>query len=261
MTKLRLRLAVGVLIASALTLAYRLGRVQADGIPAVQPLTYSGVLEEAGSPVTGDRFIFVNLWKDAASTTASDRVCQTTSTVKTRVTSGWFTVDLDAACTAAVNANPDLWVELIVESETLPRTKLKAVPYALQAGTAQKTPWSGITGAPADVLSFKTLSATINTDGTIARQDGAWVASAGSNGVEWTVTFAAGTFSGPPSCVCGGGFAQISPIGMYYACSVLTATATQAVLATFAVRTSTGSTPYLAGANYGPFTFQCTGPR
>jgi hypothetical protein len=255
-----------VVIASALTLGYRLGRVQADGIPAVQPLTYSGVLEDAGGPVTGDRFIFINLWKDATSTTAGDRVCQTTTTSKTRVTSGWFTVDLDMSCTAAVNANPDLWVELIVEAETLPRTKLKAVPYALQAGTAQKAPWSGITGAPADVVGFKTVSATIAGDGTITRQDGAWVASATFNaagaGGTWTVAFAAGTFSGPPTCVCSSGaFAPITPIGTYYVCGVLTATATQAGVATFGPRTSTAGNPYLGDGQYGPFAIQCTGPR
>jgi len=112
--------------------AYRLGRARADGVPAVNPLYYGGVLSDGGSPVEGARNVTVRLW-DAA--TAGATVC-TTTTAGTTFTSGRFRVALDAACVGAVRANPELWAEVQVEGTTFPRSKLGAVPYALEAGRA-----------------------------------------------------------------------------------------------------------------------------
>ncbi len=112
--------------------AYRVGRARADGVPAVNPLYYGGVLNDGGRPVEGARNVTVRLW-DAA--TAGATVCSTTA-VGTTFTGGRFRVALDAACVGAVRANPELWAEVQVEGTTFPRSKLGAVPYALEAGRA-----------------------------------------------------------------------------------------------------------------------------
>ncbi len=112
--------------------AYRVGRARADGVPTVSPLYYGGVLEDGGTPVEGMRNVTIRLW-DAA--TAGTAAC-TTVAPGTAFAAGRFRVELDAACTGAVRANPNLWAEVLVDSTTFARTKLGAVPYALEAGRA-----------------------------------------------------------------------------------------------------------------------------
>jgi len=121
--------------------AYRLGKARADGVPAVNPLYYGGVLSDGGRPVEGARAVTVRLW-DAA--TAGTTVCTTTA-AGTTFTGGRFRVALDAACVGAVRANPELWAEVQVEGTTFPRSKLGAVPYAIEAGRAVSA--AGATGA------------------------------------------------------------------------------------------------------------------
>lgn len=258
--------AAGLVVLAATAIGYRAGRARAEGVPAVQPLTYSGMLEESGSPVTGDRFIFVNLWKDAAGTDTANRACQTLSTIKTPVSAGWFTVDLDPGCTAAVNANPDLWVEVVVEGQPLPRTKLKAVPYALQAGQAARVPWTGVTGIPAELSGRRSTTASIDAGGTVVRQDGAWVASATWNDAAlgqgtWTVGFQPGAFTGTPTCFCNGGLNSNGSYSNYYACSVQSVSASGLTIATlYATTSSSGTSAYLAPGRFG-FDVVCTGSR
>lgn len=121
--------------------AYRLGKARADGVPAVNPLYYGGVLSDGGRPVEGARNVTVRLW-DAA--TAGAAVCTTTA-AGTTFTGGRFRVALDTACVGAVRANPELWAEVQVEGTVFPRSKLGAVPYALEAGRAVSA--AGATGA------------------------------------------------------------------------------------------------------------------
>lgn len=111
---------------------YKIGRARADGAPTMQPLYYSGVLDDGGRPVEGARSITVRLFDAAMGGTA---VCTTISPTA-QVSGGRFRVALDAACAGAVQANPDLWAEVIVDAVTFPRQKLGAVPYALEAGRA-----------------------------------------------------------------------------------------------------------------------------
>ncbi len=117
---------------------YKIGRARADGAPTMQPLYYSGVLEDGGRPVEGARSVTVRLFDAAMGGTA---VCTTISPTA-QVTGGRFRLALDAACTGAVQANPNLWAEVIVDAVTFPRQKLGAVPYALEAARA-----SGASGA------------------------------------------------------------------------------------------------------------------
>jgi len=112
--------------------AYRVGRARADGVPSASPLYYGGVLDDGGRPVEGTRNVTIRLWDMATGGTAT---C-TTVAPNTPFSAGRFRVELDAACTGAVRANPNLWAEVLVDSTTFPRSKLGAVPYALEAGRA-----------------------------------------------------------------------------------------------------------------------------
>ena len=112
--------------------AYRVGRARADGVPMVNPLYYGGMLDDGGRPLEGTRNVTVRLW-DAA--TAGATVCTTTAGA-TAFSAGRFRVALDSSCVGAVRANPELWAELQVDTTTFPRSKLGAVPYALEAGRA-----------------------------------------------------------------------------------------------------------------------------
>jgi|GEM_PF-1215492 len=112
--------------------AYRVGRARADGVPTASPLYYGGVLDDGGRPVEGMRNVTIRLWDMAVGGTAT---C-TTVAPNTPFSAGRFRIELDAACTGAVRANPNLWAEVLVDSTTFARTKLGAVPYALEAGRA-----------------------------------------------------------------------------------------------------------------------------
>jgi hypothetical protein len=125
---------IGVLLLS-LPLAYFIGLARAAGVPASEPLWYSGFLTDtAGTPVTGAHTIVIRVF-DAE--TQGNQKCITTPVAMTQVKSGRFRIPLDASCVTAVHDNPDLWVEPAVDSTPFARTKLGAVPYALEAGTVQ----------------------------------------------------------------------------------------------------------------------------
>lgn len=125
-------IAFSTLCALVGVVAYHIGRARADGVPTMSPLTYGGVLDDGGRPVEGVRSVSVRLWDAASGGTAA---C-TTVAPTTIFSAGRFRVTLDASCTAAVRANPNLWAEVIVDSSTFPRSKVGAVPYALEAGRA-----------------------------------------------------------------------------------------------------------------------------
>lgn len=107
--------------------------VRAAGTPQHDPLVYSGVLEEDGEPVTGLRPIGLRLF-DAA---AGGAVQCSVDVAVVDVNDGYFSVVLGDDCQKAIHERPDLWVELQVNGDALlPRTKIAAVPYALEAGRA-----------------------------------------------------------------------------------------------------------------------------
>lgn len=129
---IRVGLAAAAVCTAIGLVGYRFGRAHADGAPTMQPLYYGGVLDDGGRPVEGTRNITVRLWDAVMGGTA---VCTTVSPA-TAVSGGRFRVALEASCASAVQANPDLWAEVIVDSTTFARQKLGAVPYALEAGRA-----------------------------------------------------------------------------------------------------------------------------
>jgi len=125
-------------LSAALLLAAGIGgaiavSASAAGVPDAMALTYTGYLETpTGVPVTGAVNIIVNVFDAAVD---GNKVCEKT-VMDLTLTSGRFQVELPDTCTAAVKANPNLWVEVLVGGASLGRSKLGAVPYALEAGHA-----------------------------------------------------------------------------------------------------------------------------
>ena len=103
----------------------------ADGIPETAALSYSGRLEAAdGEPMTGEHNIEVRFWDSASGGTSS--LCTSDSHPVT-LEQGRFDVQLPDTCTDAVSANPDVWVEVLVNGGSLGRVKAGAVPYAVES--------------------------------------------------------------------------------------------------------------------------------
>jgi hypothetical protein len=157
-----------VLEAAFVVLAIGLGyaaRALAAGPPTTNGLTYAGVLEDASGPISANHNIQV-LFYDAAM--AGNTLCQSTAAA-IAVADGHFSVPLPDGCATATSANPNVWVDVLVDGADTGRTKLGVVPYALEAAhavsattamsatsatsatTASAVAWSGVTGIPASV--------------------------------------------------------------------------------------------------------------
>jgi hypothetical protein len=199
----RAYLVLGLLVLG-LPVAYWLGQARAAGPPATDPLFYSGFLTDtSNNPVSGNHTIVIRIY-DAA--TMGNQLCITAPLGLTMVTGGRFRVPLDASCTTAVHANPDLWIEPSLDGMPFARTKLGAVPYALEAGAVQfanvggiakTTEWPGaispdrVTGNQALVRDYPNptpspvtvLSAFINygTSYSVGASNGPWVSSVTSS--------------------------------------------------------------------------------
>ena len=147
-------------------------KVWADGIPTVTPLAYSGVLQDSvGNPISTAQSIQLTLWDDAAANSSANQKCTTPTQSVTPDSQGRFRIVLDQGCFDAVRTNPNLWVQLQVGSTVLPRNKLNAVPYAIEAAKAGRV----VLGA--NGTSFTTDGLYC---GASANQTGAWTASAGA---------------------------------------------------------------------------------
>ncbi|MFC1643386.1 fibrinogen-like YCDxxxxGGGW domain-containing protein, partial [Myxococcota bacterium] len=112
---------------------YWMGRARAEGIPASQALVYSGLLTSAdGSPLTESATIGVAIWD---SREGGNSACPDASGALER---GRFSVVLSDECADAIHGSRKLWVEVSVDEKPLPRTKLGAVPYAVEAEYANR---------------------------------------------------------------------------------------------------------------------------
>ena len=121
---------------AAIGSAYFIGRARAAGVPATTPLTYSGTLTDtSGVALTGlEEPRQVQFWDMA---TAGTIVCTTGSAAQTLVNGG-FSIALPDTCVTAIHTTQDLWAEVLVDGASTGRTKLGAVPYALEADSAVK---------------------------------------------------------------------------------------------------------------------------
>jgi hypothetical protein len=113
------------------------GRVTAAGFPSAgTELFYSGQLtNDAGAPLVTSEELIVQFF-DAAS--GGSELCATDSTeVDLAPTLGGFRLALPAECVSAVQAQGDVWAQLVVSGTRMPRQKLGAAPYAVVAREAQ----------------------------------------------------------------------------------------------------------------------------
>jgi hypothetical protein len=119
--------------AVSLVLGYVAGRARASGLRAADPMTYRGVLTDlAGVPLIGTKDVQIQFWDQA---TGGAIQCSV-GPMPAALAGGAFEIVLPDACTTAVHATPDLWAEVLVDGDSLNRTKLGVVPYALEADTA-----------------------------------------------------------------------------------------------------------------------------
>lgn len=116
------------------------GFAVADGIPTTTPLTYSGVLQNStGTPIATPQSMQLTLWDDATANASVNQKCVTPTQSITPDSEGRFQIVLDQACFEAVRSNPNLWVQVQVGATVLPRSKLGAVPYAVESGRSTRT--------------------------------------------------------------------------------------------------------------------------
>lgn len=102
---------------------------QATGIPTSDPLFYGGLLTDAsGKPLSGDRSVAIKLWDAEKGGTKKCSV----AAKKASLVQGRFRIALGKACVTAMHDEPDLWVEVIVDGASLGRSKVGAVPYAVE---------------------------------------------------------------------------------------------------------------------------------
>jgi hypothetical protein len=124
--------------AACIVLAVAFGyamRARASGIPPANAMTYAGTLEDGNGPVTGMHNVQVILYDAPA---AGNKLCES-PTAPVTVTAGHFAAPLPDACTAAVGANQNVWVDVLVDGSDTGRTKAGAVPYAVEANHASAT--------------------------------------------------------------------------------------------------------------------------
>ncbi len=104
--------------------------VRAVGIPTMPSMFYRGTLDPA-PPGIVTRTFRVALYNVAS---GGSELCHT-GDVSVSVNNGAFEVPLPDACTAVIHDNNNLWLQLTVDGTVL-RTKLGAVPYAIEAESA-----------------------------------------------------------------------------------------------------------------------------
>ncbi len=128
--------AIGTVLASALALAYGLGRARASGAPTTTPLWYAGQLTDAtGTAVAdGSHTFALKLYRQSNSAV----LCDTTGSAQTVTTSrGYFRVLVDACVATNVHTDSDTTLELFIDGTSMGTPqKVGAVPYALEATNA-----------------------------------------------------------------------------------------------------------------------------
>lgn len=142
-----MRAAVALLTLGMVAIGSRVSWVRADGIPTPTPLTYSGTLTEGGVPVNDTRFIELALWDHESDTDPSHRTRCAVPSTSVRVEQGRFQVVLPEACSAVIHDTRNLWVDIRVSGAPLGRTKIGAVPFAVEAERS-----GGLTAAAANAL-------------------------------------------------------------------------------------------------------------
>lgn len=133
--------------ATLASFGFMAGRARAGGAPALAALTYSGSLNDAaGKPLTGSHNLEVEFF-DADK--EGNTLCDTKAPALPLV-NGRFSMVLEEKCSKAIRGNSEVWAEVFVDGKSVGRTKLAAVPYALEATHA--TTADGASGALAQQI-------------------------------------------------------------------------------------------------------------
>lgn len=132
-------IAGGTVLAAAVLIGYRVGIARADPPADADSLAYSGILEDGnGKLIDDDQGIPIRVRLFATAVPGDAPLCETdAAAAPVPVRQGRFTVALPVACVAAVRNSAAPWVELTVANGSpMARTRLLAVPYAVQAASA-----------------------------------------------------------------------------------------------------------------------------
>jgi hypothetical protein len=135
---------LGLALMVTFGLGYYASRARAAGIPQAAALVYSGTLTDGtGAPLTGSKNVLLQVYGAASGGAA---LCQSMPTTVNLV-GGTFRVPLGDDCAAVVHSNPDLFIDVLVDGASVGRAKLGAVPYAVEADTAQRAVTAATGGA------------------------------------------------------------------------------------------------------------------
>lgn len=134
----------GLTCAATALVGYRIGIARADMPPDTKALAYSGMLEDGNGVVTSASLLMqVKLFPEDSGG-SSPAVCATDPALGYKVTLGRFSIPLPDACVEAVKTHGELYAEMTVAGDPpMPRTILRAVPYAVQAGAAHSANQAG----------------------------------------------------------------------------------------------------------------------
>ncbi|MDB4976809.1 MAG: hypothetical protein JWN48_5150 [Myxococcaceae bacterium] len=137
------------LCAAALLAGYGLHAYAQDN-SASEPLFYGGtVSNKDGTPLEGSHAVTLRLFGQE---TGGSSVCATPQ-LKVDFTAGRFRIELPSGaggCSEAI-ASTSVWTELTVDTETMPRSRVGAVPFAVRANTASVA--QSLVGEQAQTLS------------------------------------------------------------------------------------------------------------
>jgi hypothetical protein len=143
---------------------------RAGGIPAANALTYTGYLETPdGAPLTDTVSVSLALW---AASSGGKKVCDTGATKVTPL-AGRFQVQLPEECSQSVHAQPDLWLEASINGTALGRTKLGAVPFAIEADHASNADSAQAADAASGALDDRIKGVEANAAAAVSRLDAA----------------------------------------------------------------------------------------
>lgn len=202
-------LCLGAALAAALT-GVVVRSVRALGVPTMPTMIYRGTLEGVSAGPHSLRVAVFTTATGGAETACNSGASATTITP----VNGAFELPLDGACTAVVHANNNLWLQLTVDGMALPRTKLGAVPFAVEAESATTASTGSaldmrIASLEARVATLMTQNATLAaqvSDANPACPRGYTLATTESPGIVCTRTLTLGTASVTDQVVKVGGF-------------------------------------------------------
>jgi hypothetical protein len=161
----QIRAAIGAGALVVLAIGISVGLAAADRLSTAPPLVYSGIALDGGAPIAdGTHAIGIGLF-DAP--TGGAALC-TIAPSPIETVGGHFAISVAAAaCGAAIQRGEEIHVELSIDGTLLPRSRVGAVPYAVNAERLL------IHGAGSTISSGVWCGATAETTGRVRSLSGA----------------------------------------------------------------------------------------